>query len=53
MNDNNTDVINTLEDVQSFIRDYLNTIALHPDYSDASRVVAVLESAARHLKQLN
>lgn len=47
---NNTDIIDTLEDLQSFVRDYINTTQQHPDYADVDKVVSVLEKVLVKLK---
>jgi hypothetical protein len=39
-----------LEDLQSFIRDYVNTQRMHPDYSDVHRIIRVLERVSYQLK---
>ena len=43
------DTLNALEDLQSFIRDYLHTCELNPGYSDIPRLLNVLQTVASRL----
>lgn len=44
------ETLNALEDLQSFIRDYLNTTERNPEYSDVPRVIQVLNTIRDRLK---
>jgi hypothetical protein len=42
-------IVDALEDLQSFIRDYLNTVNENPDYSDVPRLIRMLDQIKQRI----